>query len=62
MTNQEAWQMVYNKYPKTEAERKCLIEWNMMNAVRKAYFERLINESERKENILAENGTAQKAI
>ena len=62
MTNQEAWAIVFEKYPKTEAERKCLIERNMMNAVRQAYFTKLKNESEAKADILGENGTAEKAV
>lgn len=54
--------MVFSKYPKTEAERKCLIERNMMNAVRKAYFERLLNESTGTADILGEDGEAQASV
>jgi hypothetical protein len=62
MTNQEAWTIVFSKYPKTEAERKCLIERNMMNAVRNAYFERLLNESKAEADILGKDGKAEASV
>jgi len=51
-------EMVYEKYPKTQAERNCLIEKRMMDALRAAYKTRLENERQAKERILDENGEA----
>lgn len=62
MTSQELWAIVFSKYPKTEAECRCLIERNMMNAIRKAYFERLLNESKGKADILGEDGKAEASV
>jgi hypothetical protein len=50
--------MVYEKYPKTQAERNCLIEKRMMDALRLAYKTRLENERTAAEGILDENGEA----
>jgi hypothetical protein len=49
-------EMVYEKYPKTQAERNCLIEKRMMDALRAAYKTRLENERKAEEGILDENG------
>jgi hypothetical protein len=51
-------EMVYEKYPKTQAERNCLIEKRMMDAIRAAYKTRLENELKAAEGILDENGEA----
>jgi len=51
-------EMVYEKYPKTQAERNCLIEKRMMDALRAAYKTRLENERKAEERILDENGEA----
>jgi hypothetical protein len=52
-------EMVYEKYPKTQAERNCLVEKRMMDALRAAYKTRLENERKAAEGILDENGEAQ---
>jgi hypothetical protein len=52
-------EMVYEKYPKTQAERNCLIEKRMMDALRAAYKTRLENERKAAERILDENGETQ---
>jgi hypothetical protein len=52
-------EMVYEKYPKTQAERNCLIEKRMMDALRAAYKTRLENERKAAEGILDENGETQ---
>jgi hypothetical protein len=52
-------EMVYEKYPKTQAERNCLIEKRMMDALRAAYKIRLENERKAEKGILDENGEAQ---
>jgi len=52
-------EMVYEKYPKTQAERNCLIEKRMMDALRAAYKTRLENERKAEEGILDENGETQ---
>jgi uncharacterized FlgJ-related protein len=51
-------EMVYEKYPKTQAERNCLIEKRMMNALREAYKLKLENERKAAEGLLDENGEA----
>jgi uncharacterized FlgJ-related protein len=51
-------EMVYEKYPKTQAERNCLIEKRMMDALRASYKTRLENERKAEEGILDENGKA----
>lgn len=51
-------EMVYEKYPKTQAERNCLIEKRMMDALREAYKTKLENERKAAEGILDENGEA----
>jgi hypothetical protein len=51
-------EMVYEKYPKTQAERNCLIEKRMMDALRAAYKTKLENERKAAEGILDENGKA----
>jgi len=52
-------EMVYEKYPKTQAERTCLIERRMMDALRASYKQKLENERKAKEGILDENGETQ---
>jgi hypothetical protein len=52
-------EMVYEKYPKTQAERNCLIEKRMMDALRASYKLKLENERKAAEGILDENGKAQ---
>jgi hypothetical protein len=49
-------EMVYEKYPKTQSERTCIVEKRMMDALRAAYKKRLENERQAKEGILDENG------
>jgi hypothetical protein len=51
--------MVYEKYPKTQSERTCLIEKRMMDALRAAYKTRLENERKAEKGILDENGETQ---
>jgi len=51
-------EMVYEKYPKTQAERTCLIEKRMMDALRAAYKIKLENERKAEKGILDENGEA----
>jgi hypothetical protein len=51
-------EMVYEKYPKTQAERTCLIEKRMMDALRASYKTRLENERKAAEGILDENRKA----
>ena len=45
--------LVWEKYPRTQAERKCAIERRMMDRVRDNYRQRLINERIRETQILA---------
>jgi uncharacterized FlgJ-related protein len=52
-------EMVYEKYPKTQAERNCLIEKRMMDALRASYKTRLENERKAEKGILDENGETQ---
>jgi hypothetical protein len=52
-------EMVYEKYPKTQAERNCLIEKRMMDALRASYKIKLENERKATEGILDENGETQ---
>jgi hypothetical protein len=52
-------EMVYEKYPKTQAERNCLIERRMMDALRASYKIKLENERKAEEAILDENGETQ---
>lgn len=42
------------KYPRTEAERKCAIERQMMNALREHYKNKLLNERKAASGILEE--------
>jgi hypothetical protein len=51
-------EMVYEKYPKTAAERTCLIEKRMMDALRASYKIKLENERQAEERILDENRKA----
>ena len=51
--------MVYEKYPKTQAERNCLIERRMMDALRASYKQKLENECKAEEGILDENRETQ---
>jgi hypothetical protein len=51
-------EMVYEKYPKTQSERTCIVEKRMMDALRAAYKKRLENERKAAEGILDENGEA----
>jgi len=51
-------EMVYEKYPKTQAERNCLIERRMMDALRASYKQKLENERKAEEGILDENREA----
>ncbi len=51
-------EMVYEKYPKTQSERTCIVEKRMMDALRLAYKTRLENERKAAERILDENGEA----
>ncbi len=51
-------EMVYEKYPKTQSERTCIVEKRMMDALRLAYKTRLENERKAAEGILDENGEA----
>jgi hypothetical protein len=44
--------LVFEKYPKTAAERRCMIEKRMMDAVRANYRQKLINELTAKAKIL----------
>jgi uncharacterized FlgJ-related protein len=52
-------EMVYEKYPKTAAERTCLIEKRMMDALRASYKLKLENERKAEKGILDENGETQ---
>lgn len=52
-------EMVYEKYPKTQSERTCIVEKRMMDALRAAYKKRLENERKAAEGILDENGETQ---
>lgn len=51
-------EMVYEKYPKTQSERTCIVEKRMMDALRAAYKKRLENERKAAEGILDENREA----
>lgn len=44
--------LVYEKYPMTDAERRCKIERAMMDVLRNRYRQQLYNEFKRKEEIL----------
>ena len=52
-------EMVYEKYPKTQSEKTCIVEKRMMDALRAAYKTRLENERKAAEGILDENGETQ---
>ena len=44
------------KYPKMPSEKTCINEKRMMDAVRKAYYEKLIDERQAAQRILDKNG------
>jgi hypothetical protein len=44
--------LVMEKYPRTQAERRCAIERRMMDAVRDNYRKKLIDEFTRKAQVL----------
>jgi hypothetical protein len=44
--------LVYQRFPKIPTERTCLTEFNMRQAARQAYRQRLINDIEAKKIIL----------
>jgi hypothetical protein len=44
--------IVYQRFPKIPTERTCKTEYNMRNAAREAYRQRLINDIEAKKIIL----------
>jgi hypothetical protein len=44
--------IVYQRFPKIPTERTCLTEFNMRQAAREAYRQRLINDIEAKKIIL----------
>ena len=46
--------IVYQRFPKIPTERTCLTEFNMRQAAREAYRQRLINDIEAKKIILEE--------
>jgi uncharacterized FlgJ-related protein len=52
-------EMVYEKYPKTQAERNCLIEKRMMDALRASYKLKLENERKAEKGILDQNRETQ---
>jgi len=45
--------LVFEKYPRTDAERRCAIERAMMDTLRNRYRQQLYNEFTRAEEILA---------
>jgi hypothetical protein len=45
--------LVFEKFPRTDAERRCKIERAMMDVLRNRYRQQLYNEFTRKANILA---------
>lgn len=54
--------LVYQRFPKVPTERTCLTEFNMRQAAREAYRQRLINDITAKKIILEEMApTAQEA-
>jgi hypothetical protein len=46
--------LVFQRFPKIPTERTCKTEYNMRNAAREAYRQRLINDIEAKKIILEE--------
>jgi hypothetical protein len=50
--------IVYQRFPKIPTERTCLTEFNMRQAAREAYRQRLINDIEAKKIILEEVASA----
>jgi hypothetical protein len=50
--------IVYQRFPKIPTERTCLTEFNMRQAAREAYRQRLINDIKAKKIILEEVASA----
>jgi hypothetical protein len=50
--------IVYQRFPKIATERTCLTEFNMRQAAREAYRQRLINDIKAKKIILEEVASA----
>ena len=50
--------LVYQRFPKIPTERTCLTEFNMRQAAREAYRQRLINDIKAKKIILEEVASA----
>jgi hypothetical protein len=50
--------IVYQRFPKIPTERTCLTEFNMRQAAREAYRQRLINDITAKKIILEEVASA----
>jgi hypothetical protein len=50
--------LVYQRFPKVPTERTCLTEFNMRQAAREAYRQRLINDIKAKKIILEEVASA----
>ena len=50
--------IVYQRFPKIPTERTCLTEFNMRQAAREAYRQRLINDITAKKIILEEMASA----
>jgi hypothetical protein len=50
--------LIYQRFPKIPTERTCLTEFNMRQAAREAYRQRLINDIKAKKIILEEVASA----
>jgi hypothetical protein len=50
--------LVFQRFPKVPTERTCLTEFNMRQAAREAYRQRLINDIKAKKIILEEVASA----
>jgi hypothetical protein len=54
----EIWAEVLMKYPKLPSERTCINEKRMMDRLRQAYYEKLLNDTKAETRILHQDGEA----
>jgi hypothetical protein len=57
----EIWIEVMMIYPKKESERKCKVEKEMMNKLRKSIYQRILNEREAARELLDQSGATKEA-
>ena len=58
MRDKELWQIVLTRFPIWEKERTCKMERTLREAARESYYNKLVNERKREEEILGSMGAA----